>query len=318
MYPVIDEVTLIKMLQYPAEKVDIIIDSDTNNEIDDQFAIAYALLSPERFRIRSIQAAPYVIDDGIQDPAEGMLLSFQEIHKLLKLMNCPPVSEHFVLEGSERFMTPQKEPVPSPAAENIIALARGYSPEKPLYIVAIGAITNVASAIQSAPDIIRNIVVVWLGGNEFSQSPDVFNVNRDKYAAQVIFDCGVPLIHVPAYYVSSHLITSVPTLEAFIGGANPLCDYFIENVRGFHSEQFATGKEIWDVAPFAFLMNPAWTTSEITAAPRITEELTWSFDYRRPLMRNIRTLDREAIMKDLYEKLGKAHLARRPEDFALC
>ena len=308
----------LKNLTTPSGKIDVVLDTDAYNEIDDQFAIAYALLSPERFRIRSIQAAPYVIDDGIQDPAEGMLLSFQEIHKLLKLMNCPPVSEHFVLEGSERFMTPQKEPVPSPAAENIIALARGYSLEKPLYIVAIGAITNVASAIQSAPDIIRNIVVVWLGGNEFSQSPDVFNVNRDKYAAQVIFDCGVPLIHVPAYYVSSHLITSVPTLEAFIGGANPLCDYFIENVRGFHSEQFATGKEIWDVAPFAFLMNPAWTTSEITAAPRITEELTWSFDYRRPLMRNIRTLDREAIMKDLYEKLGKAHLARRPEDFALC
>lgn len=306
MYPAIDEVTRIKMLQLPTGKIDIVIDTDTNNEIDDQFAIAYALFSPERFQVKAILAAPYVIDDGIQDPAEGMELSYQEIHKLLRLMNCSHVPEDFVLRGSQAFMDHSKQPVPSPAADAIIRLASSHSPEHPLYVVAIGAITNVASAIQKAPDIIKNMVVVWLGGNDFGQSPDVFNVNRDKYAGQVIFDCGVPLIHVPTYYVSSHLITSVPALRSFIGGANPLCDYFIENVQGFRAENFATGKEIWDVSAFAVLMDPSWSTSEITATPIITDQLTWSFDYRRPLMRNIRTLDREAIMKDLYHKLRRA------------
>lgn len=305
MYPFIDEVTRIKMLQFPQGRIDILIDSDTNNEIDDQFAIAYALLSPERFHIRAILAAPYVIDDGLQDPQEGMLLSYQEIFRLLNLMGRENIPDGFVKKGSPRFMEPSKEPVPSDAADCIVRLAKEYSPEHPLYIIAIGAITNVASAIQSAPEIIQNLVVVWLGGNDFSQSPDVFNVNRDKYAAQILFDCGVPLVHVPAYYVSSHLITSVPTLRSFIGGANPLCDYFIENVAGFRAESFATGKEIWDVSAFAVLMDPAWSTSEITAAPIITDQLTWSFDYRRPLMRNIRTLDREAIMGDLYRKLKK-------------
>ena len=305
MYPFIDEVTRIKMLQFPQGRIDILIDSDTNNEIDDQFAIAYALLSPERFHIRAILAAPYVIDDGLQDPQEGMLLSYQEIFRLLNLMGRENIPDGFVNKGSPRFMEPSKEPVPSDAADCIVRLTKEYSPEHPLYIIAIGAITNVASAIQSAPEIIQNLVVVWLGGNDFSQSPDVFNVNRDKYAAQILFDCGVPLVHVPAYYVSSHLITSVPTLRSFIGGANPLCDYFIENVAGFRAESFATGKEIWDVSAFAVLMDPAWSTSEITAAPIITDQLTWSFDYRRPLMRNIRTLDREAIMGDLYRKLKK-------------
>ncbi len=301
-----DEVTRIQMLQYPSEKIDILIDSDTNNEIDDQFAIAYALLSPERFQVRGLQAAPYVIDDGLQDPAMGMELSYQEIIKLLQFMQYPFDADTFVKRGSSRFMTAEKEPVDSDAARNILSLSRQYSSSHPLYIIAIGAITNVASALLMDPEIRNRIVVMWLGGNEFSQSPDVFNVNRDKYAAQVLFDSGVPLIHVPAYYVSSHLITSVPTLEAFIGGKNALCDYFIENVKGFRPEAFATGKEIWDVAAFAFFMHPDWTTSELTATPIITDELTWSFDYRRPLMRNIRTLDREAIMGDLYQKLAAA------------
>ena len=303
MYPLINEVTRIKMLQFPVEKIDILIDSDTNNEIDDQFAIAYALLSPERFNVKGILAAPYVIDDGLQDPEEGMLLSYEEIFRLLRLMGRENIPRDFVKKGSPRFMKPSKEPVPSDAADCILRLARGYSSENPLYIVAIGAVTNVASAIQKDPEIIKNLVVVWLGGNDFGHSPDVFNVNRDKYAAQVLFDCGVPLIHVPAYYVSSHLITSVPALKSFIGGVNPMCDYFIENVAGFRAEAFATGKEIWDVSAFAVLMNASWSTSEITATPIITDQLTWSFDYCRPLMRNIRTLDREAIMGDLYRKL---------------
>lgn len=303
MYPFIDEVTRIKMLQFPAQKIDLVIDTDAANEIDDQFAIAYALLSPDRFNVKAIHAAPFVTDDTVFDPEEGMSLSYDEIQKLLALMHYRPENPLPVFQGSREFMTSGKQPVPSDAASHLISLAKGYSPEHPLYVVAIGAITNVASSIVQSPDIIRNIVVVWLGGNEFSQSPDVFNVNRDKYAAQVLFDCGVPLIHVPAYYVSSHLLTSIPTLQAFLGGANPLCDYLIENVKGFKSREFATGKEIWDVSAFACLVHPGWSTSEIVAAPIITDELTWSFDYRRPLIRNIRTLDRENIMRDLYEKL---------------
>ena len=59
-----------------------------------------------------------------------------------------------------------------------------------------------------------------------------------------------------------------------------MCDYFIENVAGFRAEAFATGKEIWDVSAFAVLMNASWSTSEITATPIITDQLTWSFDYR--------------------------------------
>ena len=137
-----------------------------------------------------------------------------------------------------------------------------------------------------------------------AQAPDEFNVNRDKYAAQVIFDCGVPLVHVPCYPVSSHLVTSVPALKEAIGGKNPLCDFLIENVREFRPGAFASGKEIWDVAALAWLMAPDWTSSEIVAAPRITDNLTWSFDYRRPLMRNIRALRREKIFPDLFGKLS--------------
>ena len=41
----------LSMLEIPAGVIDVVIDSDTYNEIDDQFAISYALLSPERCRV---------------------------------------------------------------------------------------------------------------------------------------------------------------------------------------------------------------------------------------------------------------------------
>ncbi len=46
-------------LNHPNRKVDIVLDTDAYNEIDDQFAIGYALLSPEHIKVKAIYAAPF-------------------------------------------------------------------------------------------------------------------------------------------------------------------------------------------------------------------------------------------------------------------
>jgi len=48
--------------------------------------------------------------------------------------------------------------------EDLIARALASPEDDPLYVAPIGAITNIASAIRLAPEIVRRIVVVWLGG----------------------------------------------------------------------------------------------------------------------------------------------------------
>lgn len=94
---------------------------------------------------------------------------------------------------------------------------RKLQPGKPLYVAAIGAITNIATAILQYPDIINRIVLVWLAGNDFDDSPNVYNIYQDVKSAQVVFDSGVPFIHVPCNYVTSHLLTGIPELENCIG-----------------------------------------------------------------------------------------------------
>ena len=62
-------------------------------------------------------------------------------------------------------MPSEEQPVESDAAKDLAQRAMKYSGENPLYVIAIGAITNVSSAILMNPEIIDRIVLIWLGGN---------------------------------------------------------------------------------------------------------------------------------------------------------
>lgn len=46
-------------LQYPLNKVDVVLDTDAYNEVDDQFAIAYLLSAKEKLNTLAIYAAPF-------------------------------------------------------------------------------------------------------------------------------------------------------------------------------------------------------------------------------------------------------------------
>ena len=50
---------LLKRLERPKEIADVVLDTDTFNEIDDQYALAYMLLSADRLNVKAIYAAPF-------------------------------------------------------------------------------------------------------------------------------------------------------------------------------------------------------------------------------------------------------------------
>ena len=182
----------IRLLEPPRRKVRAVLDTDTYNEIDDQFAIVQTLLSPESIDLQAIYAAPFH-NHRSQSPGHGMELSHDEILRLLERMGVSP--DGFVHRGVTDYVGAAKAPLAAPAVDDMIARARAASPDDPLYIVAIGAISNVASALLAAPDIIDRVVVVWLGGHALDW-PDTreFNLRQDVGGAQVLFDCGVPVV----------------------------------------------------------------------------------------------------------------------------
>jgi inosine-uridine nucleoside N-ribohydrolase len=301
-FPKIDDSEMIKKLSLPSDRLDVVIDTDTYNEVDDQFALAYALNSPDRLHLEALYAAPFLNSRSVS-PADGMEKSFNEIIKLLGKTKHD--SRDFVFKGSDRFLRDTKDPVTSPAALDLIRRARDMADGRLLYVVSIGAITDVASAILLQPDIIDKIVVVWLGGHPVYW-PDTkeFNLMEDMLSARVVLDCGVPLIRIPCMGVASHLLTSLPELERYLMGKNDLCDMLVQNFREYRKDHFGWAKEIWDIATIGYLMNSDWTVSVLDHSPVLTEQCTWSIDQTRHLVRTVMSLSRNQIFADMFRKIS--------------
>ncbi|WP_426442998.1 nucleoside hydrolase [Bradyrhizobium genosp. P] len=295
------EAARIKLLSPPTGRVRVVLDTDTYNEIDDQFAMVQMLLSPDRFDVEAIYAAPF-FNERSDGPGHGMELSYQEILRLLERLNMP--AGGLVHRGVTDYVGPEKQAREAPAVDDIIARARTGSPDNPLYIVAIAAISNVASALLKAPDIIDRVVVVWLGGHALEwPHTNEFNLRQDVGGAQVLFDSGVPLVLVPCLGVTSRLHSTVPEIERYVEPHGSVGAFLAMRFKELSADHIGWAKEIWDMAAVGWLLNPDWAPSVIVPAPILTDQMTWSIDRRRHAMRYVAFINRNAILKDFFLKL---------------
>ena len=217
----IDYVKLVTRLEKPKGKVDVVLDTDTYNEIDDQFALAYLIKSEDRLNLQAVYAAPFY-NHHSSGPGDGMEKSYHEIMKVLDLMGRQEYKE-VTYRGSTAYLPGEEEAVDSPAARDLVRRAMEREEDNPLYVVAIGAITNIASAILMEPKIIDRIVVVWLGGNALDWHDNhEFNLYQDVAAARIIFGSGVPLVQLPCMGVVSSFATTGPELTHWLKGKNAL------------------------------------------------------------------------------------------------
>lgn len=288
----------LRRLRPPDSPVSIVLDTDAYNEIDDQFAIAYAVCSD--LDIEAMYAAPFH-NDRSMGPGDGMEKSYREIERVLdRLGESPDV----VARGATDYLPAADEPVDSPAVADVIERATRRDASEPLYVVAIGAATNVASAILTAPDIVEDIVVVWLGGYPHAwPTAREFNLRQDPHASRVLFDSGVPLVHVPCKNVAEHLRTTVPELRTHLSDGG-IAEYLFESFADYADDRRVWSKEIWDVATVAYLLDSDRVSTNVTHSPALTSELTWSRDESRHLIRVATDVDRDAVFSDLFETLN--------------
>ena len=300
-FPELSEAFRISRLQPPRRQVRMVLDTDTYNEIDDQFALTYALLSPEAMSVEAVYAAPFH-NSRSAGPADGMEKSYEEILRLLDFLGRS--ADGFAFRGSTAYLGKDRTPQDNDAVRDLIARANASPADDPLYVVAIGAITNVASALLLEPDIIRNIVVVWLGGHNLNWPHSrEFNLVQDVPAAQVVLDSGAPFVIVPCYGVTSHLLTTLPELQTFIGGTSGVGDYLCQIFAEYRPDAFGASSVIWDISTIAWLINGDWVPSDLVHSPLLTDQVTWSFDRSRHLLRVANFVHRDPIFRDLFGKI---------------
>lgn len=300
------EAQRLKNLSVPTGKIDVVLDTDAYNEIDDQFAFAYLLKSKEKANVTAIYAAPFHNTRSV-GPLDGMEKSYDEILKLLELTG----DKIDVFKGSTEFLKDEKTPVISPAAQDLAERVKGYSPENPLYIVAIGAITNVASAILLNPEVAENAVLVWLGGHaQHYHDTFEFNMRQDVAAARVVMSSEVPFVQLPCQGVVSSFTVSGSELETWLKGKTPLSDYLAKNTIE-EAETYAKGTPwtrcIWDVTAVAWLFNDndRFMLSRIIPTPVPTYDNFYAMNQNGLPMRYVYHIERDALMADLFEKITR-------------
>jgi purine nucleosidase len=302
-FPTVPENQRLDMLRHPNKRpVRMVLDTDTYNEIDDQFALVYALISSE-LDVRAVYAAPFK-NSRSTGPGDGMEKSYEEILRVLSRLKKSP--DGFAFKGSSHYLTDIKNPERSPAAMDLIKRAKKSSPDDPLYVAAVGAITNVGNAILIEPSIIRNIVVVWLGGNGHNWPHQrEFNFGQDLNASRIIFDCGVPFVQLPCTPVVTHFATTVPEMERYVGGRGAIGDYLLKIFKDYRKDHFGWSKVLWDMTAIAWLIDDKWLPSDIVHSPIVTDNHTFSFDKSRHFIRSVNFVHRDPIFRDFFTKLEK-------------
>jgi inosine-uridine nucleoside N-ribohydrolase len=298
---------LIKHLKKPTRPVDAVLDTDTYNEIDDQFALAYMAKKSKQINLKAIYAAPF-LNNRSTSPKNGMEKSYEEILKILTLMkreDLKPVT----FKGSDRYLPSETEPVISDAAQHLVDLASKYTKENQLYVVAIGAITNIASALLIKPEIKEKIVVVWLGGHchDWHDTKE-FNLFQDVAAARVIFGCKVPVVQLPCMGVVSGFMTGGPELEYWLRGKNELCEYLVDYTASQALEDVGLPtwtRVIWDVTAVAWLLNEDFMYDRMEPSPIPEYDGYYAFSKIRHPIRYVYHIKRDALFGDLFKTLAE-------------
>lgn len=281
----------------------IVLDTDAFNEVDDQFTIAYAMQSSDALHVEAIYAAPFH-NSRSEGPADGMEKSYVEILRVLDLIGRRNATT--VLRGADAWLGERNSALRCDAVNDLIERAMdSASTESPLHVVGIAAATNLASALLLEPRIAKRVRYVWLGGQPFYwHTADEFNLRQDVRAAQILFDSGVDLLHVPCKNVAEHLRTCPYELAARLPANSATCNFLRERFEWYRSERGFDTKPLWDIAAIAAILLPAAVTLAATPSPQLTDQKTWRTIAGRHTIHTVTELKRDLIYRDLFAKLA--------------
>lgn len=288
------------MLKYEVpeyKKIRVIVDTDAACEADDPFAIAQALMT-KKFDIRGIFAEQF-------GEPETTARSYDEIKTVLACMDMDvPV---FMGEEGNLHMV-QGKPL-SPAAKFLIEEALRKD-ERPLYVLCLGAITNVARAMTECPEIAKNMTVLWIAGQDMDRpNPDLreFNSGNDIEAANLVLQSGVELwlIPIPAY---GSMRISLAEIQRRIYPCGKIGRHLFENMVQYNLGPCAgwTAGESWalgDNPAVGLAMDPACGTFTLRHAPTVNPDTTCTENPAAPLIRVYDRVDSRFILEDMMCKL---------------
>lgn len=243
----------------------LLIDADTANEIDDLYAIAWALLQPEA-TVVGLSSAQW---NHRLSPPDTVRQSQQLNEDLLRLLGRVDIPHPL---GAEMIMGKPwggDEPRDSPAAQLMIRAARRMPPGEKLVIASLGAVTNLASALKLAPDIVPKVACYILSGRYYADrgvwDKDEFNLRNDLNAANYLFNTDGLDLHVMPVNILYEFKFRLDEVLDRLAGQGSVWDYLATRWLS-HSPSSETWI-MWDLALVIALFRPELATQRLVPTP---------------------------------------------------
>src|SRR5258708_23665056 len=161
-----------------SEKIRVLFDSDTNNELDDQDALAYLLFNGDSVGLAGVTVNATRSGGHIE-------LQYAEAERVMRL--CGFGEKLPLYKGANssfdsiRYHTDSAS-FDGDAAVNFIIDEAKKPVSQNLVVIAVGKLTNLALVLKKDPAIANAIRLVWFGSNypepgEYNQDNDTASVN---------------------------------------------------------------------------------------------------------------------------------------------
>jgi hypothetical protein len=268
------------ILERPAQKIRVIFDTDANNELDDQHALAYLLFNQDVFKIEAITINTTSSGGNIDK-------QYEEAKRVLQLCNADTLP---VLKGADLSFW-QIQPMLDSASHDgkdaidvIIRESLKESAER-LTIIAVGKLSNIALAVAKNPSIRDRFRLVWLGSNY--PEPGEHNQNNDTIAMNYLLNTSVDFEMATVRYGKPSGTSAVTITKEEINRVMPgLGPHIASPVTGRHGGEFycfgdysinlfahidyhgdPPSRSLFDLAAVAIVKNSAWAQVREHPAP---------------------------------------------------
>lgn len=291
----------------PASRIRLIVDTDAKNEADDQFAIMHHLLTP-MFDVCGIIATHFEQKTG--HTGTSMEASYREIEKVLTLAEIEDVP---FFRGC---VSPLRSPGDTPESEGTAFLISQARLPGKLYVAVQGAMTNVAAAINAAPDIAANLVILWNGGGPYPKGRPEFNVMQDPDAVRAVLASNAEIWQTDQS-VYCTLEVTLAELKSRVGSCGKIGRYLVEQLEAENQIEYnpnflLRSGENWvlgdNTTAAVLLMNRLRGNWHVDHAPIIKEDLTYQANPNGKLIRVYDSIDVRMTLEDLYAKLSLAYV----------
>lgn len=304
-----------------SQTLPLIIDTDANNEIDDQHALAYVLLNEEVFDVKGITVNATYNGGNIDQ-------HFEEAYRVAKV--CGADGKIPVLKGADQNFEKISPKLNTPdhdgnkAVDFIISEANKIQDQK-LIVLAIGKLTNVALALKKDPGIMNKIRLVWLGSNY--PEPGEYNLENDIESMNYILKSNVHFEMVTVRYGKSTGTDAVKLTKnearKNIAGKGPR---YPEGITGRHGGTFYNfgdyamdlfehidyygdppSRSLFDMAAAAIIKNPEWGHNYEEKGLSMEKEVWKKNETDQRVITLWEKFDKELILQDFYNTLNKGN-----------